>query len=943
MDSIKMASGHFFEFLLEYDHKTADKKKNIEFSFYKYFSRAATRSVPFGMFSGIGLLDLCHKEINTSEGYTEIRGKISYSYLDQIVKRANENRTIRMKLSYSLNNTFSINQKGEAVYIQKDLQSVANGYIKNSVENDEVMSSIFEFCQKERSMAEFIHFLTETFKVTEDEGLAFFDDLLEESIIFSNLKYSSLGSHYLANDVLELIISDELKQDDPSLYKDLLDIFELQTKGLTGKTLDQQIHYDLYFQGDQGISPKIATEVEDILLIYEKLSQNFDTKPAVFEIFIDAFIKKYGEREIPLLEVLSLDDRDNIGMTGGSHLQLGKSESLILKKMFEGAREGKIKIDLEKQDLVSFSGTVPDTGTKYCSVSLFNDHDSSKRTISINYLSYASPLKILGRFTADRKIRNFADEIQEYEKTTLGPDFIWAEIEHLPTHLAGQIVQRNIQCEYIIRYPNDSPSYSHQKYIDIHDLSVSIIDSRVYLRSKKYNKYVIPRFSAFFDAKHPVNSPIFSLLLDIGAQFDNKEKSGIPIDKVMKISGFFPRICYRNHILKKAHWRVEASEFFKNKNENPEVSMQSYKKNAERLGINPSFCIVEGENELYINENIPVSIELFLKELKKKGSLVLCEVLYDEYIPFSLSGEKEKVLSEIIFAFKNKALVSHSSLSIPEDIKVPGKLFPFMDDCIYLKLFISKKDAAPLISDLIPYLNQLAENGILSHFVYLYYYSPDFHIRLRIFSSRPMDAVHELSAFLKEKQNDIDQIQYTTYDREMRRYSGDHILFFEKLHHLDSLVAHQTIKETLEGNAEELFFCLRTALYYIDSMYDSWEEKISYVKKIKNAFGSELRAGPDTSRYVHKIFSENKENIAFILESEFPETDRILKEIRLQIRTAPVFWTADTKEAQIFNLIHMHIMRIVKQNNRFFEFVLYSVLEKKLNEILYRSQTVEKS
>lgn len=929
--SIKMSSDEFYHLLLQYDHKSSDKKKNIEFTFYKYFSRAANRTIPFGMFSGIGLIN--HSESNGNETPVykkQLLPKIDYEYLDRLIKEANENRVVREKLTYNLNNTI-YSKDSELLYIRKNFKSKIKNYLKTSIEHDEVMDSFLNFCRKGQSEAEIINFLKESFDAGEEEADAFFNELVNESIIFSDLNYSTIGKDFIKNRLLKNILSEKLEKDNSLLFQALKDIHEFQKTGVLSNTLASKIKYDLNFESTVQIDFATISNVQDILFVYEKLSQNFNSKQTRLNKFMYSFNKKYGERETLLLEAL------DIGYGAGSYVpdgELSKIELLILKKTFEAAKNGKTEIEFTKGELSSFKHHIPDTSTKYCSYSLFKDpgHDGRK-VININYVSFSSPVKILGRFTENREISSFVEEIGSYQNSIAGSNFIFAEVDHLPTYLAGHIVKRNIKFDYLIRYPNDVPVDPDQKYIDVNDLYIQIIESKVYLRSKKLNKYIIPTFSTFFDHHHALNSPVFKFLLDISTQYDSHEKSGMNVNNILNTLGFFPRISYKKHILKKAHWLIKTSDFFKNKNENISGALSLFDENVKKLGLKKTFCIVDGEQELYINQEIQISVELFLKELKKKNTLIVCEAIYDDYQPFFADEDQSSINLEIITPLKNKSSLNYTSQKLTETMYVLNKLYPFMHGCVYFKLFVDKDIANTIILDLVPFFKNLVDEGTISHFVFLYYYAPDFHIRFRVFSDQQLKFMEELNKVLSEKVSYIDSLQYDTYDREMLRYQGDHILFFEKIYYWDSLIACEIIKYASDSNIEDWLFCIKTALYYIDCFFSTIEDKINYLKKIKDSFGIELGITPENNKAINRIILENKNNIDLILSNDYPEIDDILGKIRLEIETN--LKNLD-KEDHTFDLIHMHVMRIVKKDNRFVEYIIYCILEKNLKEIYYR-------
>lgn len=102
--------------------------------------------------------------------------------------------------------------------------------------------------------------------------------------------------------------------------------------------------------------------------------------------------------------------------------------------------------------------------------------------------------RLLGRFCSEKSsIKDIVEKISVKEQE-LNPDKILAEIIHLPESRIGNVIRRPQLRNYEIPYLANS-ILEKENQISVDDLYLSIKNGKLFLRSKKHNKEVIPHLT----------------------------------------------------------------------------------------------------------------------------------------------------------------------------------------------------------------------------------------------------------------------------------------------------------------------------------------------------------------------------------------------------------------------------------------------------------------
>ena len=254
------------------------------------------------------------------------------------------------------------------------------------------------------------------------------------------------------------------------------------------------------------------------------------------------------------------------------------------------------------------------------------ESDPDKRLIQLESVGGSSAVNLAGRFCyLDEKLCDTILEITAIEQELMG-EVLLAEIVHLPQQRTGNILMRPILREYEIPYLA-KPAVKKEYTIPISDLMVSVKNDKVMLRSKRLDKYILPRLSNAHN--YAIGAlPIYRFLCDLQTQGVNI-LGGFSWGELENESIYLPRIVHRNIILHPATWNLHKIEI---------NSIAESKSSADlmivindlrsRYKIPAKVILASGDNELWIDlENINC-LRLFQNEIKNMMEVKLREFVF---------------------------------------------------------------------------------------------------------------------------------------------------------------------------------------------------------------------------------------------------------------------------------------------------------------------------
>lgn len=642
------------------------KEQRVQLSLLKYLSRMSSRCTPFGLFAGCSLGQQAEKtEVEMASYHDNTRfTRPDMNYLVALSLELSKKNHIKNQLTYYPNSS---------IYVVGNLiRYIEYYYVENKrqhqiieIENNEYLNQILNLSKNGATIKEILGYLS-TNQIPQDEILAFIDELLDSQILISDLEPSVSGPPFISQMVSVL---EKLKgcEKELSFLKKTATLFEeLDDKmgnppekylKLSQHLKQETTHFELkyLFQTDIEPYPKVCSlgidEINSIkkgITLFNKISSK--QKESNLTRFITAFRERYEEREMPLCHVLDVETGIGYLQNSGtsdinplvddllippnqdtnqeSNISINRVYALLFEKTTDALKNNRKTVFLKDDD---FKGLLPNwddlPDTFSSMVELVNEKGKTK--IRMSGSGGSSAAVILGRFCHEgSKLTAHTKSIVNKE-TALASQKILAEIVHLPESRVGNILMRPELREFEIPYLAKSIKNKDAK-ISLNDLFISIRNNKIYLRSKKHNKEVIPRLTNAHN--YSMNAlPIYHFLADMQFQ-DIRQSIGFNFGPLDKLFDFLPRVECGNLILHEARWRInniEIDKIISSKSDKRDF-MKMLQAWLEQKGIPKFVLLVDGDNELLINFNCYTSALMLFETVKRRTSFILKEFLHHQ-------------------------------------------------------------------------------------------------------------------------------------------------------------------------------------------------------------------------------------------------------------------------------------------------------------------------
>ncbi len=788
LDALKEASPHFFE-TIQTTPLTEDHQKSL----YKYYSRWCTRCTPFGRFSGVLTADLSDKT-----SFNDFKPRF-YSEPDIREKKkitAFLNETALSQTVFFANN--SLYARAGKYYL---LQYIDEKYREISLERFEALDAIIEAAGSGISYSKLVTTL-EGYGFTKDECAAVIRELLEEQVIYSDYEFRQ-------SETLE----DYLHR--------LPEAILLESKINTPYTFTVYPNAEI----DRVLIEKISADLR-------KVSGLFKTVPNTrLASFRSEFLRRFENREIPLLEILDPESgipygNYNLSHTGSILNELETPavgikkdstgfQSVLLDKYIQCLSTGAAEITFTTADL---NDLPPTENTSYYLFGSLLKNGTDFRFL-LKQAGGSSAVNLMSRFSlGNPALANKLREITAWEQSI--SDALLAEVIHLPEGKIGNVVLHAPLRDYQICYLGHDSGNS----LPLSDLLVSVLGDQVILRSQKLNKRVIPFLSHAHN--YGTGLPVYSFLGDLqpaGAQF-------VFDWGALQDREFLPRVVFGQLILSRATWNLT-------------------EKNLER--IKPSLprhiALIESDNELYLDLEQPLCQKILRDYLRKNDTVRVTEFLYTPESCF-IEGKASEIVIPVAGTKPNKYLTPSPMVS--------GKSYPPGSEWLYLKLYMSPKAADALLSEKVrPFVQLLKEKGLIQKWFFIRYLDPDFHLRLRFYHGSDPDFYKTVIAlfhthFLEElSTDDIHELQIAHYRPEYSRYPN--MQEAEALFMQDS----ERVLERLASDSElyRLETSLNRAHDYLSGL--TLPEKVTFCQTHRDAFLQEF--GTDLKPRLNALYRQH--------------------------------------------------------------------------------------
>jgi thiopeptide-type bacteriocin biosynthesis protein len=532
--------------------------------------------------------------------------------------------------------------------------------------------------------------------------------------------------------------------------------------------------------------------------------------------FREAFVKRYEQREVPLLE--ALDDEVGIGFPAATPPSR-KAEVLtfavdarvqgLARYVFEAVAKGRREVVLEEHDLKRFASGVqvslPESFHVMAAVGSAS-HDALARgefQVFVGGAGGPSGVRLLARFAhGDPELREAVARCVTAEQR-LHPGAIVAEVGYLPSPTLGNTVARPSMRDYVIPISGgvDVPP---DRRIALSDLWVLVRGGRIVLRSQRLGVEVIPRHTTAHGYQFSTAPAAYRFLCDLQRQ-DVSSLIAWSWEGLTHLP-FLPRVRHGRVILTLARWRLFTDELSALSSARLAERMAAVERLREGRGLPRWVTVVEGENDFPVDLQNPLSVSSFSDLVAGRPHVDVRELFPEPDAMLSV-GPEGRFAHELLVPFMRRTPTEHAPIEPPPPVPASRRNFAPGSSWLYVKVYMHPALADRLLVDsLVPRLRRWAK-ATGGEWFFVRYADPELHLRLRL--SGPPEALSRLLPSLRRALDAaiadriVQRVQLDTYEREVERYGGLRgVVLAERLFHADSVAVAEWLRDGSEALAE---------------------------------------------------------------------------------------------------------------------------------------------
>jgi thiopeptide-type bacteriocin biosynthesis protein len=368
-----------------------------------------------------------------------------------------------------------------------------------------------------------------------------------------------------------------------------------------------------------------------------------------------------------------------------------------------------------------------------------------------------------------------------------------------------------------------------------------------------------------------------------------------------------------------------------------------------RYQIPRYICLVDSDNELYVDLENQWLTETFLDEIKSRNAFRIKEFLFRSENA-TVHSEKGWHTNQFVVAFKNEP---EKKASFPVRPAVPSlqqpstRKFISGSEWLYYKIYTGIKTADRLLTEVLyPLTERFKAKGWIDKFFFIRYSDPNLHFRIRFHFTHTkhvgsvIGELHKkLLPYLENKS--ITAVVNDTYNRELERYGRTSIDWVEEYFHVDSrtILHFLSLIEGAEGEEcrwrfgmkmlDDLLtafgFDLKGKLDFVDGNTEHFGKEFGYNQSLKKQLDARYK---EIEGAMRELFAESNEEHQFFYELCRQRGDE-LREFAGNIAQMAALGTLQVPlEGLLSSLIHMNVNRLFRSRQRFVEYSLYYHLSK---------------
>lgn len=947
----------------------------------RYLARAAYRSTPFGMFSTVTTGRIADATDFDQIAKAPLVRNIHYdSAIEEQLRAALATiPAVKQKLSFSTNSSLH-DIAGAFYFIEQKRMPQRAGYLLSKLEKNDALASAVDLARPGILLKELAANIAVAHEVDLADARAYVDQLVDMQVLLPDLRLPvSGGSRMLGlHDQLHALgeaahtaplaaLLTRLREQADGGADNLVDGYRqayalLRERGVDCTDRDTVFQVDCRrdFPATLG-----ASAVDDILASAYAMARFMQEPPNDLAEHKRRFQERFADREVPLdlalhsefglpfpmqkQGVADLLDGLHVGVAQTHGLQqhnLGRSR--VLSACLERAlRAGENVVHLTEADVDAVAAA---NGNKfhvaegmYAQATLYEGAGGGDPAFRLHMIAGRSGGEMLGRFTSIDDV--LLDNVRAMFRRQQEQDGerIYAEVVHRNGGRVDNVGSRPNLREYDIVYMGDS-SLDADHQIPVSDLMLSMVDGQYRLRSIRLDKEIVPRMSNAHAFTYGTLG-VYHFLCAL--QYQN-HPSGMKFDWPAAFSAIkrLPRVCYRDSVWSGAMWRLDEDDLaaLGRAIAHPGQLRQW----RQSLGL-PRFVTLDVfDNSLPIDFDNPVLVAMLLEEIGEARTATLTESI-SLNVQTSSDGRLGGHTKEVVIPFlPNQAAVDRSSLPPYRTHAQRDKVFLPGSEWSFYKLYCSELGIDDVVVKTVaPLLERARARQLIDNWFFIRYADPDKHVRVR-FHSPAAAHRHAVEAELMAALAPLlatsvcSRVMMDTYEQETSRYGGARAAALaERLFTLDSdLVADLLpLREQCEDPPARWLLALLGIELWLGAFAFTPEQSGDLMGELADGFKAEfgVRAQQkvqlgtkyrgyraDIDRY---FFGAGDVSPAQPLLARMEQARAEMRDVIGQLRALEEDGSLTVSMTEFAGaIVHMHCNRVLDQQQRKQEMVLYDFM-----------------
>jgi lantibiotic biosynthesis protein len=983
----------------------SEKGQRTEQALVRYFSRMAHRCTPFGLFAAHAAGAIGDKTrlsvVSQKEAVRHTR--MDMDYLCGLVQALDRDPELRKNLTYRPN-TSLYRASGRLRYAEMHAKSSGREYHLVAVEENDYLQATLKRAANGAKMMDLAKALVDD-EITLEEAEGYLTELIDNQVLVSDLEPEVTGPEPIFELIRKLESASSTHEKGGHLAKTQAILEKLDREGIGHppehyrqlakelETLDAKVDLSKLLQIDLAKPAPEATLSQDVideLISVIDLLHKFQPRRGndSFTAFKDAYSKRFETRWMPLVEVL--DKESGIGFSGqqGSNIEgapllqglafpggagsenraaWDRRDVYLYKELQKRLKPGELTLELSDEDVKALTegNALPlaDSISTMATLEAASEEalDAGDFRIYMHGAYGPSGARLLGRFCHnDARLQAYVEQQLRHEEA-LRPDAIFAEIAHLSQGRMGNVLARPVLREREIVFLGRSGA-EEGKHIPATDIMVNVLGGRVVLRSKSMDKEIIPRLTSAANYSYRA----LDLYRFLASLQDQGTQGAAWSWGALEAEAFLPRLTRGRVVLARAQWNVEAKE----------IKAAIDGKGGERFKLVqlwrqerhlPRFVLLaDGDNELPIDLENPLSLETFFSVIKKRGGFKLIED-YPGHDGLVAKGPEGSFTHELVIPLqrvkeeKKEEVVSPRHEPSLKEATVREYFTPG-SEWLFAKIYCGQSTTDQLMREALePMISSVLASGGADGWFFIRYSDPDPHLRLR-FHGDPKRLAAEVVPKLDEtlapfhKDGWFWKLMFDTYERETDRYGGSEaIAIAEQLFQVDSDAVLKMVGAYPgdEGSNARWRLALRGMDQLLQDLGFDWEARVRIIQRGREDFGREFNVkGSALEHQLGDRFRQERKGLEALLDLS-PETESPYQPgiLALQARSAalaPIAAKLRALESEgklnasleiiSTSLIHMFVNRAIRSGQRMHELVLYDFLNRIYESRLARAK-----